>query len=803
MSNPKIYLGDNRNNEKEYWRPASEINQHMTIVGTSGSGKTETIKSIVHELKKNNISSLIIDFHDEFKDISELTLNLRKLSINPLEVTPGRRPQDVAYEVSNTIGKIYKLGPIQEAMLKNAIQNLYKRYKIDILEVNEDLENFPKFMEIKRELEYFAERKVYSRTQINTLMARISAFFEIDIFFEENQEIPFEEILSKTTTVELKDFPTEDIKAALAEFFITKLIYYSYTLDKIKEGDKVRKYVIVDEAHRLQYEGSPLDRLQRESRKYGIGTILSSQRPSDFTETVFANTGTNICMQLRTEKDAKFMAKILDIESKYITNNLNEPGRAIIRYSKQKDNVHLRIKDLKGRMSKREYEELSNNSKLLSNNEQLMNYYKDREDLKKELKSLKTKLTKVAKTHIKKSEYDTLKDIHEHLNNKFNDLKNELTVAKSSKEILILKKKLSKSKSSESESSLEVASLSEKLSEANRSKVEIAIALSTLKEKLSKSKSSESESSQDRKLSGIKEEIDNISQHFNKTINNLTRKNKELNSKLKKLESRRPINILGKLKKKLKISNTSIILGVFTVISLFFWMLILSSPELQANPVTADNTLVPLIVSNISEVDEFLELHKYTQEFLSEKSIESMAFTNSIVSEDAIYFFNGFKTFNDAEFIKFSYINSELDTNKTYADTAEKISLDGFLLSIEDNKLSSKYLSSCGFNLISSRELKKDSYVINIMGDDTKRGSGNCFIGKYISYDDNDEIMYLRNVVWLSSSEYNLLRNIADVDQTVTYREILEFYLKYNYYFVEDSLDKAYAFSLINELENS
>ncbi len=50
MSNPKIYLGDKRTNEKEYWEPAREINQHMTIVGTSGSGKTETIKSIVHEL---------------------------------------------------------------------------------------------------------------------------------------------------------------------------------------------------------------------------------------------------------------------------------------------------------------------------------------------------------------------------------------------------------------------------------------------------------------------------------------------------------------------------------------------------------------------------------------------------------------------------------------------------------------------------------------------------------------------------------------------------------------------------------
>jgi DNA helicase HerA-like ATPase len=42
-----IFLG-----EKCYWNPASLPNGHVAIIGTSGSGKTQTLKAIAYELPK-------------------------------------------------------------------------------------------------------------------------------------------------------------------------------------------------------------------------------------------------------------------------------------------------------------------------------------------------------------------------------------------------------------------------------------------------------------------------------------------------------------------------------------------------------------------------------------------------------------------------------------------------------------------------------------------------------------------------------------------------------------------------------
>src|SRR5581483_50962 len=60
----------------------------------------------------------------------------------------------------------------------------------------------------------------------------------------------------------------------------------------------LRCFVVLDEAHKLAFgSGSPVEKILREGRKFGLGVILASQQPEDFSTVAFANTATKIVFQ--------------------------------------------------------------------------------------------------------------------------------------------------------------------------------------------------------------------------------------------------------------------------------------------------------------------------------------------------------------------------------------------------------------------------------------------------------------------------------------------------------------------------
>src|SRR5207244_2214303 len=55
--------------------------------------------------------------------------------------------------------------------------------------------------------------------------------------------------------------------------------------------------------HKLSFDrGSPVERLLREGRKFGLGLILASQQPEDFSPVAFGNTATKIVFQVGDER---------------------------------------------------------------------------------------------------------------------------------------------------------------------------------------------------------------------------------------------------------------------------------------------------------------------------------------------------------------------------------------------------------------------------------------------------------------------------------------------------------------------
>jgi len=332
----KIWLGEDRD-EKIFWNPQTERSPHIALIGGSGSGKTQTIKSICFELKEKNIPSIIIDFHDDFRKLADNLVTLDNTTINPLEVQIGEKPLDVAYKIAKIFANIFSFGEIQEATIREAIKNYY--LKSGILDLK--IENDGKF----KLLPFSAFKDILERMdadKIKNILAKLSIVFDTDLFMNStNTAIPFNTLLKKVSVIKLNDFPTDEIKSMIAEIFIRNLINYFYLHGK-SENNEVKLFLVIDEAHRLTYDGSPVDLLLRESRKYGAGCIIASQGPQDFSDNVLRNVGAIISFQASLPKDMRYLAECIGTDKDHIAK-LSKPGQCYIKLASEKQPIYVQI----------------------------------------------------------------------------------------------------------------------------------------------------------------------------------------------------------------------------------------------------------------------------------------------------------------------------------------------------------------------------------------------------------------------------------------------------------------------------
>ena len=306
-TNLSVHLGTS-NGKPLIWNPKGEKNPHLITVGGSGSGKTETLKAIMLELKNQKVSSLILDFHNDFKVFADNLVQIDKATLHPLEVQINEKPIDVCYKVSKMIASVFSLGDVQEAIIRESIKVFYTKSEVkDLRKANDgsiELLPFSFFRDI------LFETPIKSQG-LSILLAKISVLFDVDLFMEaDGTSLSLDTIIKNLSVIELLDFPTDEVKSLVADLLLKKLINFLYLKGK---SEDYWLYVVIDEAHRMMYPGSPVELLLRESRKYGVGIILASQRPTDFSETILANAGTIIAFQESLDKDAVFLSKQLRI----------------------------------------------------------------------------------------------------------------------------------------------------------------------------------------------------------------------------------------------------------------------------------------------------------------------------------------------------------------------------------------------------------------------------------------------------------------------------------------------------------
>lgn len=344
-SGVRIPLGKNCDTKKGIcWDPFTPTpkklaNQHVLIVGKSGAGKTQSAAAFMAELWKAKVPCVIFDFQGEYMDpklangAGETFMECTKavvldaadgIDVNPLEVPDDPHTGNkqnfmkVVYQVATSLAKIFGLGDIQRAILRDAVGQAFVVNGF-VAGNKATWSNCPPTLSQVWEILKHLEKT--EGGNVRNLILRIQPLFETGVFIESGDTKSFDRILAHTSIIRLSNLATPELMVAVSRFVLQKI--YATMLAK-GPSSNLCVFAVVDEAHKLSYDET-LTELIREARKYGVGILLASQSVKDFDRIVFDMVGTKIALQLEGD-DAKVMTDNLGLTDK----NERDMARAMI-----------------------------------------------------------------------------------------------------------------------------------------------------------------------------------------------------------------------------------------------------------------------------------------------------------------------------------------------------------------------------------------------------------------------------------------------------------------------------------------
>jgi uncharacterized protein len=223
-----------------------------------------------------------------------------------------------------------------------------------------------KFLKIAAELILLEEdargnRQIRSYTA--TMMTRLDYFLDNpDCLFMRNADVIksseafFEQLWGEESMQsQLVIIDTSELSPDILETLTSVVSRLLFDQRKKLIGDSRRKrpiHLILDEAHRYikkHYDyllkENIFEKIAREGRKYSFYLIVSSQRPSELSETVLSQCANFIIHRVQNEKDMHYIQAILPYFSDDFTNKIKQsiPGEALVFGNCVSMPLHLKI----------------------------------------------------------------------------------------------------------------------------------------------------------------------------------------------------------------------------------------------------------------------------------------------------------------------------------------------------------------------------------------------------------------------------------------------------------------------------
>lgn len=287
-------------------------NHNMTVVGTSGSGKSFLLKLLMINEFARGTKLFLFDIENELQKLCErcggeyIDLSSKSL-INPLQVRYVLSDNDDASILSKHLGFLENffitafehIDEKELVVLIDLVEQFYATRNITKQTTLQEFEKMtPKDYPIFSDLYAFLLEK--QRDCKNTEQASILS--NIEVLLKRMTVGQDNNLFNEVTTIDLNNqlivFNLQELlfnssKRLVNTQMLNLLTYISNeVVDNKKRNDKNQEMqkmlIILDEFHNYIDEDNPMllkyfDQLNRRARKYRLGIIIASQQPNDFT----------------------------------------------------------------------------------------------------------------------------------------------------------------------------------------------------------------------------------------------------------------------------------------------------------------------------------------------------------------------------------------------------------------------------------------------------------------------------------------------------------------------------------------
>jgi len=311
------------------WQPGAQSNGFLLVLGASGSGKTESLKTIGTGIHKYGVPVLILDFHGDvvLTGVPSTLLSAgpaSTLGLNPLELDLHGAQESGLYDQRVALREMIRravpaLGHRQADALGLALDETYSRAGIVDVDPDTWTRPAPTFTDL---LAVLGEMSDDGTQAAGGVMAAVRDLFGHPIF-QRAQHLSVEEMLAKSARLDLSKLP-DGVRFVAAESLLRRIFRMlrmrgPIPVKPVDDSERFRLFVIVDEAKILslgngERERSILSDLFTEARKFGLGMVLASQMAEHFCDEVRSNSSSWLVLKPQAMSEAKRNAPNIGVE---------------------------------------------------------------------------------------------------------------------------------------------------------------------------------------------------------------------------------------------------------------------------------------------------------------------------------------------------------------------------------------------------------------------------------------------------------------------------------------------------------